>query len=282
MIPLPDPATLHSTHSKQAAPCCTQLRNLGVRLGVRTILENVNLHMHCGELTAIIGPNGAGKTTLFKAILGELPHTGELLFNAQGRKAIRQPRMGYVPQKLDLDPKAPISVLDLFTAATSRFPIFLGSPKKVHEKAHEMLAMVGVQNLCKRLIGQLSGGELQRVLLALALTPVPDILLLDEPVSGVDPAGIALFYQMISQLREKFDLSILLISHDLMRVADIADRMVFLNKSILCDGTPQQTLAHPLVTELFGVVIPQTKPHAIVHHGCSDCTHTHSGNCSHA
>jgi zinc transport system ATP-binding protein len=115
-----------------------------------------------------------------------------------------------------------------------------------------MLDFVGGGNLIDKQLGQLSCGQLQRVLLALALTPTPEILLLDEPVSGVDQAGIELFYRMVSQFRHDFDLAILLISHDLPAVARFADRMVFLNRTILSDGTPQEVLSHPLVKQTFG------------------------------
>ena len=107
--------------------CCTRLEHFGVRLGGREILRDIDLHVHCGELTAIVGPNGAGKTTLFRAMLGELPHSGRLQFvHLDGRTPFGAPRIGYVPQKLDLDPGAPVTVLDLFAAARARRPIWTG------------------------------------------------------------------------------------------------------------------------------------------------------------
>ena len=233
--------------------CCTKIEDLGVVIGSTTILEHVNVHLHCGQLLALIGPNGAGKTTLFRAILGELEHTGHLHFlPVQGKAGERMPRIGYVPQKLEMDSLAPISVRDVFAGATSRWPVWLGCRAPVFRRAFDMLRTVGGEQLIDRKMGRLSGGELQRVLLALALTPVPEILLLDEPVSGVDPAGIELFYQMVSQFRKDFDLAILLISHDLPAVARFADRMIFLNRTILADGTPREVLGHPIVRQTFG------------------------------
>ena len=173
--------------------CCTKIINLGVSRGKFEILRNVNLHFHCGELTAIIGPNGAGKTTLLKAILGEIPHTGELIFlDSNGRKT-NKPLMGYVPQNLEFDKSSPVSVLDFFACAYSNRPVWLIRARKIREKAIQSLARVKAEHLVDRRIGALSGGELQRVLLALALDPLPNILLLDEPVSGIDRNGLQLF-----------------------------------------------------------------------------------------
>jgi zinc transport system ATP-binding protein len=116
-----------------------------------------------------------------------------------------------------------------------------------------MLSVVNAHALLDQRLGQLSGGQLQRVLLAMALIPVPDLLLLDEPVSGVDPAGIDLFYRMVSELRRTFDLSILLVSHDIPTAVRFADRMIFLNRTILCDGSPREVLAGPCIRQTFGI-----------------------------
>jgi zinc transport system ATP-binding protein len=264
--------TLESTSSGHGGACCTRIEQLGVRIGNADILENVDLHLHCGQLIALIGPNGAGKTTLLRAMLGEVPHSGELHFLPVRKGAGEaSPRIGYVPQKLEMDLLAPISVRDLFSSAVSRWPVWLGSRRSVSKDSLQMLAIVGADELVDRKLGQLSGGQLQRVLLALALTPVPDILLLDEPVAGVDQAGIEMFYKMVSQFRRAFDLSILLISHDLPVIARFADRMVFLNRRILCDGTPDEVLSNPLVTQTFGYDFssaagPRATP-TPVHHG---------------
>ena len=209
--------------------------------------------MHCGELTAVIGPNGAGKTTLLKAILGEMPHSGELQFLPFARAGSRAPRIGYVPQKLEFDTLSPISVLDLFAGALSRWPLWLGTRRPLRETVRTALRNVDAEGLMRARLGRLSGGEHQRVLLALALTPVPDILLLDEPVSGVDQAGVALFYQTLSRLRRTHDLAILLISHDMAAVGRVADRIVCLNRTIVADGPPALVLADSLVRTTMGL-----------------------------
>ncbi len=223
-----------------------------MRIGATTILEHVSLHMHCGELIALIGPNGAGKTTLLRAMLGELPHTGELHFLPVRRDAREAaPRIGYVPQRLDMDVLSPVTVRDLFAGSGSHRPVWLGTGHAGRDAA-EKLDIVGAADLLDRRLGALSCGQLQRVLLALALSPIPQILLLDEPVSGVDPAGLELFYEMVSKFRRDHDLSILLISHDLPTVARFAERMVFLNRTLIADGTPHDVLSHPLVKKTFG------------------------------
>ncbi len=234
--------------------CCTRLVNFGVTLNRISILEHINLHVHCGELTVLLGPNGAGKTTLFRSMLGELPYTGSLHFvHAGSEERFIHPRIGYVPQKLDIDTLAPVTVLDLFAGALAHRPVWLGHSAMIRAKSMDMLSVVNAQALLDQRLGQLSCGQLQRVLLALALTPVPDLLLLDEPVSGVDPAGIDLFYRMVSELRRTFDLSILLVSHDIPTAARFADRMIFLNRTIRCDGSPRDVLAGPCIRQTFGI-----------------------------
>lgn len=233
--------------------CCTKIENFGVRKGTLSILENVNIHIHCGELTAIIGPNGAGKSTLLKALLGEIPHTGELKFMGTGGVRGDMPVIGYVPQHLDFDPGTPTSVLDLFIASCSRKPAWFFKPSGIKKRALEGLAKVKAEHLLNRRLGALSGGELQRVLLALALDPVPNLLLLDEPVSGVDQGGLELFYNTVSELRSNYDLTIILVSHDLELVAKYADRVVLLNRTVITSGTPRQVFNDERTLKIFGI-----------------------------
>lgn len=212
--------------------CCTRLENVGVRLGGREILWGVNLHLHCGELTAIVGPNGAGKTTLLKVITGEVPYTGSVIF-CPGGGTKRRPVIGYVPQRMDFDRDIPLSVLEFCAATLTRFPMWLGVSREMRQRIESNLDRFGVKHLLHAKMGGLSGGELQRVLLAVAMDPVPELLLLDEPVTAVDVEGMNLFYQQVSQLRKKHDLSIVLVSHDLELVERFADRIVFLNKTVV-------------------------------------------------
>jgi zinc transport system ATP-binding protein len=257
--------------------CCTKLVKLGVAFGQNRILEDVNLHVHCGQFTAVIGPNGAGKTTLLKAILGEVPHTGHVHFIDSAGQRPDRPLVGYVPQKLEFDATAPVSVRDLFAGAAGRRPVWLGIGHSQSSRAKEALDTVQAGHLLDRKLGQLSGGELQRVLLAMAITPVPNLLLLDEPVSGVDLAGIELFYQMVSQLRLDYHLSIILVSHDLATVAQFADRIVFLNRTVIADGTPREVLSNRAVRQAFALPpkmalsFPEIHPEHTNGRGCISC-----------
>ncbi len=233
--------------------CCTKLADFGVIIGKTTILEEVNLHVHCGELTAIIGPNGAGKSTLLKAMLGEVKATGQLRYlDALGGKR-EKPLIGYVPQHLNFDTSAPTSVLDLFMACHFQFPTWLYTPKKLVAQVRESLARVKVEQLLDKRLGALSGGEIQRVLLALALDPVPDLLLLDEPVSGIDHNGLQLFYETVSELRRSYDLSVILVSHDLDLVYKYADRVILINKTVLENGKPEDVFHSTNFTEMFSL-----------------------------
>ena len=173
--------------------CCIKIHDLEVHLGGHTILEGINLHVHCGDVLAVVGPNGAGKTTLLRAILGEVPYQGSMASLIGGVER-RRPRIGYVPQKLQFDPDSPVSVADLVGAAISLKPVWLGMSAKLLKKIKEILAVFSADHLMERRIGALSGGELQRVLLAVAMTAEPELLLLDEPGTGVDVRGQSLFY----------------------------------------------------------------------------------------
>lgn len=262
---------------KSCGYCCTKLVKLGVTIGQNRILEDVNLHVHCGQFTAVIGPNGAGKTTMLKAILGEVPHTGHVHFiDSDGQRPDR-PLLGYVPQKLEFDATAPVSVRDLFAGAAGRRPVWLGIGRNDTSLAKNILDTVQAGHLIDRKLGQLSGGELQRVLLALAISPVPNLLLLDEPVSGVDMAGIELFYKMVSQLRRDYHLSIILVSHDLATVAQFADRIVFLNRTVIADGTPREVLRQNAVRQTFALPpemapsLPERHSEQIDGQGCIIC-----------
>lgn len=233
--------------------CCTKIENFGVTIGKKRILENVNIHIHCGELTALIGPNGAGKSTLLKAILGEIRHSGTLKYlDAKGVRS-GAPLIGYVPQYLNFDLSMPVSVFDLFMACRTRIPSWLVRSKSFGARVGESLAKVKCEHLLNRKLGALSGGELQRVLLALALDPIPDLLLLDEPVSGIDQKGLELFYSIISELKKSYDLSIILVSHDLGLIYKHADRVVLLNRTVICSGTAREVFNDRRTLETFGM-----------------------------
>lgn len=236
---------------KKCKLCCTEIKNFSVKKGNQVILENINLHLHCGDLTAVIGPNGAGKSTLLKAILGETHHEGELSFTDEKDRLTRTPTIGYVPQMLDFDRTSPVTVRDLFNVTYSDFPMWLKRSRSSVDIAKEALEKVEAVNLLDKKLGRLSGGELQRVMLALAITPMPDILLLDEPVSGVDHRGLKIFYDIVSKMRKKYDLTIIVISHDFEFVKKYADKVVLLDKTIRCVGKPADVFKSEEFQELF-------------------------------
>lgn len=235
--------------------CCTRIKNFGVKVGELTIFEDVNMHVHCGQLTAIIGPNGAGKSTLLKAILGEVEHTGELNYVDVKNQHTGNPIIGYVPQYLTFDVTAPVTVIDLFMACLSNKPVWLFSSKDIREQVAKNLSRVHAEHLIDRRLGALSGGELQRILLALALDPIPDLLLLDEPVSGVDQNGLDLFYEIVVDLKASEDMAIILISHDLEQVSKYADQVVLLDKKVLVVGPPEEVFANSSMKKIFGTII---------------------------
>ena len=230
--------------------CCLKIQNLSVRYGAEEALSGVNLHMHCGQIVALIGPNGAGKSTLIHAILGQQAYTGSITFHGpDGRE--QKLRIGYVPQSPNFAKGDPISVLDLFCCCIGKRPAFLRPRAAMREKVLQCLSNVDAESLIDRRVGALSGGELQRVLLALALEPMPNMLILDEPLSGVDVEGMALLMDMLDGIRKKFDLSILMTTHDFSMLEKYADRVVLLRERVLCEGTPEQVLSSNAFAEVF-------------------------------
>ena len=252
-------------HGKLAAgcadACCLKLDGLSVNLEGDQILEDVSFHLHCGEIAALIGPNGAGKSTLFRSILGQTSYKGTITFSPAGGPAIRladgavvggsRPLVGYVPQSPSFDRGDPVSVLDFFTAATAKWPVWLPVPQKYRDRAAASLSRVHGEDLLDRAMGALSGGQLQRVLLALALEPVPHILILDEPLSGVDIEGEHQLLEMLDELRTQYDLSIFLSTHDFATLGSFADKVILLNRRVLKAGTPDEVLASPEFYETF-------------------------------
>ena len=222
--------------------CCLRIQDLSVKIGTDPILSDVNLHVHCGQMVALIGPNGAGKSTLMKAILGQRDYDGIIAFSAPGMRHRKPPRIGYVPQSPSFDPGDPVSVADLFACCLSRRPAFLGLSSGMRDKTLECLERVHGEDLIDKRVGTLSGGELQRVLLALALEPLPNILILDEPLSGVDVEGQTGLMDMLDEIRKRYDLSILMTTHDFAMLPTYADKVVLIDRTIVKKGTPTEVL----------------------------------------
>jgi zinc transport system ATP-binding protein len=238
-------------------------RGVGVRRGTRWLIENVDLAVHAGEIVTLIGPNGSGKSTTVRALLGLLAIDTGSIHRAPGLK------VGYVPQKLSIDKTMPLTVRRFMTL-TGRHPA---------DAIDAALDEVGLADLSGREVQVLSGGEFQRLLLARAIIAKPNLLVLDEPVQGVDAAGEIALYELIADLRRRHDCGILLISHDLHIVMAATDTVICLNGHVCCSGSPKSVSESPEYRSLFGSRAAETL--AIYHHH-HDHQHLSDGSVVHA
>ena len=214
-----------------------QTHNLSLLTGERELLSNITLTVSAGEIVTVIGPNGAGKTTLLRVILGLIPLNKGSIFKKPKLK------IGYLPQKVSVDPILPLSV--------SRIMKLTGNYSSLQIKT--ALEETGVASLRDKPVFQLSGGEFQRVMLARALLRSPELLVLDEPVQGVDYMGESELYKLIANLRTSHGCGVLMVSHDLHVVMASTDRVLCLNQHICCEGQPEDVSRHPEYLRLFGL-----------------------------
>ncbi len=230
---------------------------IDVSFAGRQVLSQGEARVGVGEIVTLIGPNGAGKTTMARVMLG-------LLKPDQG-KVSRRPvlRIGYMPQNLTIDPALPISVKRFLSLGLSRADIG-------HGLRHAVLKETGVDHVADSPIQKISGGEMQRVLLARALLRSPDLLVLDEPVQGVDLGGQAELYALIRGIRDKRGCGVLMVSHDLHMVMAATDHVICLNQHVCCAGHPETVSRHPEFVALFGESIAAEL--SIYHH---DHDHLH-------
>ncbi|MBC2658755.1 metal ABC transporter ATP-binding protein [Pseudomonas sp. MSSRFD41] len=215
-------------------------------LGRTTILDQVTFQVQPGSLHALVGPNGGGKSSLIKTLLGQMPHQGQLRLQWPDAPGT----IGYVPQALEFDRGLPMTVDDFMAAMCQRRPAFLGLSRHYAKAIGEALEQVGMQDKRKRRMGALSGGERQRVLLAQGLIPAPQLVVLDEPMSALDEAGIQVFERLLQDWRQR-GITLLWIEHDLEAVGRLADRVTGLNRRVLFDGPAQQTLTPERLLSLF-------------------------------
>ena len=225
---------------------------VSVDLGRERILQNISCTFARSAVTAIIGPNGAGKTTLLKAILGLIPFSGSIrFFSSAGNEG--RPRLGYVPQRLGFDRALPITVLEFLALSGQRRPIWLGIKPSVVEKSEKTLALLHATHLLSKPLGSLSGGEMQRVLLAQALQEDPEILLLDEPVSAVDLVGGHLFCDVLEEVGRERALTVVMVSHDLSVVSQHAQFVICLNRVVTCQGEAPEVLSPEQLFAIYGM-----------------------------
>ena len=229
-----------------------QIENLSVNYGHVTALIDASLEAKKGQIVSIIGSNGAGKTTLIKAILGEIKHSGKIEFTDLKYEKAQDLKIGYVPQHFNIEKNTPVSVYDMFAGYISRTPVFFRKSRKVYDFIKGRLRIFDAQDLIDKRVCDLSGGEMQRVLLAIAVTPIPNLLLLDEPVSGIDKNGMELFYKNIQMLKEKFDLAMIVVSHDFEFVRKYADYVILLDKTILKEGSFEEVSKSEDFQTIFG------------------------------
>ena len=218
-----------------------KLNNAGFRINEKWLVQGVSLHVERGKIITLIGPNGSGKSTTAKIALG-------IYKKIEGQVEKYTNKIGYVPQKISIDWTLPLRVKDFMSLTESL----------EEEKINEALSLTGVIHLKDKNLGDLSGGEFQRVLLARAISKKPELLVLDEPVQGVDFTGEIALYELIKKISEEFNCGILLISHDLHTVMSATDHVVCLNGHVCCSGSPIDVAQNSEYKALFGDQASQT------------------------
>ncbi|MFM7103536.1 MAG: metal ABC transporter ATP-binding protein [Verrucomicrobiota bacterium] len=232
-----------------------QVRDLRVVLGQQEVLRGVHLTIPRGQIVAIIGPNGSGKTTLLRCLLGLQPaRTGrvELLGEPVGPAVLR--RVGYVPQRLQLERAFSLSVREFLAVRAAATRLWFWRPHRATDDAlADSLAELGLADLLDRPLAGLSGGQLQRVLIAFSLLRDPELLLLDEPTAGVDTPGEHSFYELIGGIHRRHRLTVVLVSHDLAMVYRHASWVYALNGVICCEGRPEDVMNAESLKQAYGI-----------------------------
>jgi zinc transport system ATP-binding protein len=231
------------------------IRNLTVTLGGREILSDINLDLEEGKFLGIVGPNGGGKTTFLRVILGLVkPSAGEVLVMGKGPKEmVKRGAFGYLPQHLNVDPDFPATARDVVLMGLAGRKGFLRRPSRSDmKKAEEMLVTMGMTGLGDHTFGALSGGQQQRVSIARALVSDPQMLILDEPSTGIDVVGQEDFYHLLKGIQKKLNLSIIMVSHDIGVISTYVDEIACLNRTLHYHGNPLGAFNDEVLRELYG------------------------------
>ncbi len=259
-------STCRCGHShKEESEIAVEVQGVKVAFDNQPILRGVDMHIPKGQVVALIGPNGSGKTTLLRCLLGlQKVDAGQIRIFGEldNQRALK--RVGYVPQKLALERSFILSVrefLSLRLEATQNW--FWQSRRQIDAAICETLAEIGVESLLNRPLAQLSGGQLQRVLIAFSLLKNPDLLLLDEPTAGVDTPGEASFYDLITGIHRKHKLTVVLVSHDLSMVYKHASWVYALNGVICCEGPPEHVMNAESLKEAYGIHVSPYHHHHV-------------------
>ncbi len=240
-----------------------EVKNLVVSYGNTRIIDGVSFTIHEGELTAILGPNGSGKSTLLKAVMGLIPVASGTV-RVLGRDVHEVlPSIGYLPQRFSFDRTFPMTVREFLELSRSA--------KTPNSAIDDALGEVGMKTFADRLLGELSGGQLQRILIARAILNNPKILILDEPEAGIDVEAERNFYAMIQHLDEAHGITVIFISHEVDLVYDFAEQVICLNKALVCQGVPRKVLTPEMLEKLYGGGLMHHEHHHDEPHG--DQTH---------
>jgi zinc transport system ATP-binding protein len=232
---------------EEPEPPLLEIRGLGVRRGREVLLEAVGLEVRRGSIHVIVGPNGAGKSTLLAGVLGQIAFSGRIVAHWRGGG-----RIGYLPQSFTVDRTLPVTVADFLALPRQRLPVCLGLRPVTRRRVASLLGRVGLAGIEARPLSVLSGGELRRVLLANAIDPLPELLILDEPASGLDEASVRRMEEIILALRQAARLTVLMVSHDLEQVRRLADHVTVLDRTVRRDGTPGEALPAELLGTFLG------------------------------
>jgi zinc/manganese transport system ATP-binding protein len=247
-------------------PALLELKDIGVRLGSRQVLSDVSFSLEKGEFSGIIGPNGAGKTTLLRVILGLLePSNGQVLIDGETLHKKNKESIGYVPQKLVIDPDMPLRARDVVSLGLDGHKLGFGFPSRQRrEQVDQALADVGAAGYADARVGELSGGEQQRVLIAHALISRPQLLLLDEPLANLDLRSEQEIVAVLAKLAREHEISVLLSAHDMNPLLHVMDRIVYVAGGHAASGPTDEVVTSEGLTQLYGHHVDVVRVHGRV------------------